>query len=159
MPGWPWLFASSGVLLLRAPLYALALVARRRWMSRNGGTFEFSVRVRPGRAGRGWVLGVGRYTGDDLEWFRIFSLAFRPRYVYRRGELEYVGRRDAEGVEAYSLYAGHIVVTCRTPSGLQEVAMSPSALIGFLAWLEGAPPRRRVAHLVTGPRRASTARR
>jgi hypothetical protein len=145
MPVLLWLADSTGVLLLLLVLYGLALVLRRRWISRHGGTFEFSVRVRSGRAGRGWVLGVGRYTGDDLEWFRIFSLAFRPRYVYRRGELEYVGRRDAEGVEAYSLYAGHIVVTCRTPSGLQEVAMSPSALTGFLAWLEAAPPGRRVA--------------
>ena len=58
---------------------ALCLVVRRRWISRPGGTFELSVRVRSGRAGRGWVLGVGRYTGDDLELFRIFSLAFRPR--------------------------------------------------------------------------------
>ena len=117
-------------------------MVRRRWLSRNGGTFEFSVRVRPGRAGRGWALGVGRYTGDDLEWFRIFSLALRPRFRYRREELEFVARRDPEGAEAFSLYSGHIVVSCRTPSGLLEVAMSPAALTGFLAWLEAAPPGR-----------------
>jgi hypothetical protein len=133
-----------GVLLLLVLLYGLGLVARRRWLSRHGGTFEFSVRVRSVRAGRGWVLGVGRYTGDNLEWFRIFSLAPRPRYRYRRSELEYVGRRDAEGVEAFSLYSGHIVVSCRTPAGLLEVAMSPDALTGFLSWLEAAPPGRQL---------------
>jgi uncharacterized protein DUF2550 len=142
MPVWEWFVDSAGVLLLLLVLYGLALVVRRRWISRHGGTFEFSVRVRPGRAGRGWILGVGRYTGDELEWFRIFSLAPRPRFTYRRSELEYVGRRDAEGVEAYSLYSGHIVVTARTPSGLLEVAMSPGALTGFLSWLEAAPPGR-----------------
>jgi hypothetical protein len=145
MPVWELLVDSSGALLLLLLLYAIALVVRRRWLSRNGGTFEFSVRVRPGRAGRGWVLGVGRYTGDDLEWFRVFSLAPRPRFVYRRSDLEYLGRRDPEGVEAYSLYSGHIVVACRTPSGPFEVAMSPAALTGFLAWLEAAPPGRRLA--------------
>ncbi|HSE08478.1 MAG TPA: DUF2550 family protein, partial [Nocardioidaceae bacterium] len=32
-------------------------------------------RPRPVRQGRrGWVLGIGRYSGDALEWFRIFSL-------------------------------------------------------------------------------------
>jgi hypothetical protein len=133
-----------GVLLLLVLLYGLGLIARRRWLSRHGGTFEFSVRVRSVRAGRGWVLGVGRYTGDNLEWFRIFSLAPRPRYRYRRSELEYVGRRDAEGVEAFSLYSGHIVVSCRTPAGLLEVAMSPDALTGFLSWLEAAPPGRQL---------------
>jgi hypothetical protein len=144
MPVWEWLADSAGVLLFLVLLYGVALVVRRRWISRNGGTFEFSVRVRPGRAGRGWILGVGRYTGDDLEWFRIFSLAPRARFTYSRSDLEYVGRRDAEGVEAYSLYSGHIVVTCRTPAGLLEVAMSPDALTGFLAWLEAAPPGRRL---------------
>jgi hypothetical protein len=123
-------------------VYVVALVARRRWIARNGGTFEFSVRTRSGRAGRGWTLGAARYTGDGLEWFRVFSLAPRPRFVYRRAELEYVGRRDPEGVESYSLYSGHIVVTCRTPAGLTEFAMSPQALTGFLAWLEAAPPGR-----------------
>ena len=142
MPVWEWLVDSAGSLLLLVLLYGLALVARRRWISRNGGTFEFSVRIRSGRGGRGWILGVGRYTGDDLEWFRIFSLAPRPRFTYRRADLSFVGRRDPEGVEAYSLYSGHIVVTCRTPAGLLEVAMSPDALTGFLAWLEAAPPGR-----------------
>jgi hypothetical protein len=145
VPVWEWLVDSAGVLLFLVLLYGLCLVVRRRWLSRHGGTFEFSVRVRSARAGRGWILGVGRYTGDALEWFRIFSLAPRPRYSYRRSELEYVGRREAEGAEAYSLYSGHIVVTCRTPSGLLEVAMSPDALTGFLAWLEAAPPGRRLS--------------
>ena len=145
MPVWEWLVDSAGVLLFLVLLYGLCLVVRRRWLSRHGGTFEFSVRVRSARAGRGWILGVGRYTGDALEWFRIFSLAPRPRYSYRRSELEYVGRREAEGAEAYSLYSGHIVVTCRTPSVLLEVAMSPDALTGFLAWLEAAPPGRRLS--------------
>jgi hypothetical protein len=142
MPLWEWLVDSAGVLLFLLLLYGLALVVRRRWISRNGGTFEFSVRVRSGRAGRGWILGVARYSGDDLEWFRVFSLSPWPRSSYRRAELEYVGRRDAAGVEAYSLYADHIIVSCRTPAGPLEVAMSPEALTGFLAWLEAAPPGR-----------------
>ncbi|HEX5984961.1 MAG TPA: DUF2550 domain-containing protein [Nocardioides sp.] len=143
MPWWQWLADVAGVLLLLVLLYGIALVVRRRFISRHGGTFEFSVRVRSGRAGRGWVLGLGRYSGGDLEWFRIFSLLPRPRRVFRRSELEYVGRRDPGGVESYSLYSGHIIVSCRTPTGPLEVAMSPEALTGFLAWLEAAPPGQR----------------
>ena len=144
MPLWQWLLDAAGVVLLLVLLYGLALVFRRRWISRDGGTFEFSVRVRSTRAGRGWVLGVGRYSGDALEWFRVFSLAPGPKLVLRRSELEYVGRRDAAGAEAYSLYSGHIIVECLTPTGPLEVAMSPSALTGFLAWLEAAPPGQRL---------------
>jgi hypothetical protein len=144
MPAWQWLVDTAGFLLLAVLLYGVCLVVRRRWISRHGGTFEFSVRVRSARAGRGWILGVGRYSGDALEWFRIFSLAPRPRMVLRRSELEYVGRREPGGVEAYSLYSGHIIVSCTTPTGELEVAMSPDALTGFLAWLEAAPPGQRL---------------
>jgi hypothetical protein len=146
MPVWEWLVDVAGALLVLLLLYGVCLVVRRRWISRHGGTFEFSVRVRSGRIGRGWTLGVGRYTGNDLEWFRIFSLAPRPRFRYRRADLQYVGRRDPVGSESYSLYSGHIIVSVRTADGPLEVAMSPDALTGFLAWLEAAPPGRRMPH-------------
>ncbi len=144
MPLWQWLLDAAGAMLLLALLYGLALVVRRRWISRDGGTFEFSVRVRPTRAGRGWVLGVGRYSGDRLEWFRIFSLAPGPKLTFPRSDLEFIGRREPEGAEAYSLYSGHIIVECETADGRLEVAMSPQALTGFLAWLEAAPPGQRL---------------
>ncbi len=143
MAWWQWLADGAGALLLLILVYGITLVVRRRVISRHGGTFEFSVRVRSGRAGRGWILGVGRYSGGDLEWFRIFSLSPRPRMSFRRSELDFVGRRDPGGVESYSLYSGHVIVSCRTPTGLLEVAMSPDALTGFLAWLEAAPPGQR----------------
>ncbi|HET8718183.1 MAG TPA: DUF2550 domain-containing protein [Nocardioidaceae bacterium] len=144
MPLWQWLADSAGLVLLLIVLYGIALIVRRRWISRHGGTFEFSVRVRSSRAGRGWVLGVGRYSGDLLEWFRIFSLSPRPKLRFKRADLEYTGRRDPAGVEAYSLYSGHVIVSCTTPTGALEVAMSPEALTGFLAWLEAAPPGQRL---------------
>ncbi len=139
-PLWQALLDAAGVLLVLVLLWSLAVIVRRRWISRSGGTFEFSIRVRTSKAGRGWVLGVGRYSGETLEWFRVFSVAPRPKIRLQRSELEYVGRRDPVGAESNSLYSGHIVVSIRTPSGELEVAMSPDALTGLLAWLESAPP-------------------
>ena len=44
MPLWVWIVDSIGVLLLLVLLYGLSLVVRRRWITRNGGTFELSHR-------------------------------------------------------------------------------------------------------------------
>jgi hypothetical protein len=143
MPWWQWIADSVGVVLLLVLLYGLCLVVRRRWIARNGGTFELSHRARPERAGRGWVLGVGRYSADTLEFFRIFSVSPRPRLTLDRSDLEYAGQRDPVGTEAHSLYLGHVIVACRDRAGPFELAMSPDALTGFLSWIEAAPPGRR----------------
>jgi hypothetical protein len=140
VPEWEWLADAFGGFVLLLVCYGLALVARRRLIARNGGTFELSYRARSTKAGRGWVLGIGRYSGDSLEWFRIFSLAVRPRRVWRRSELTYDGRLDPVGGESLSLFADHVIVCCSTPSGAVEIAMSPGSLTGFQSWLEAAPP-------------------
>jgi len=140
MPLWQWLLDAAVAVLILVLLWGLVVVIRRRWISRSVGTFELSIRVRPTRAGRGWVLGVGRYAGERLEWFRVFSVAPRPKLNFSRAELEYVGRREPVGAESYSLYSGHIVVSCLARSEKLEVAMSPESLTGFLAWLESGPP-------------------
>ena len=143
MSGWQWLLDSAGVVLLVVILYGLLLVLRRRVLSRHGGTFELSVRIRvreQSHAGRGWVLGLGRYREGRLEWFRIFSPSPRPRRVWRRSQLQITGQRAPSGPESFALYGGHVVVECQTVEGPVELAMSTSALTGFSSWLESGPP-------------------
>jgi hypothetical protein len=140
MRGWQLLLDSAGIVLLLFIGYGLLLVVRRRVLARHGGTFELSVRVRSSQAGRGWVLGLGRYRDDELEWFRIFSPSPRPRRSWRRAQLRITGQRDATGAESFALYGGHVVVECSTESGPVELAMSRSALTGFSSWLEAGPP-------------------
>jgi hypothetical protein len=38
------------------------------------------------------------------------------------------------------LYPDHLVVVCRGPQGVVELAMSRESLTGFQAWLEARPP-------------------
>ena len=140
MPLWQLLLDAAGAVLVLVILYGVALIVRRRLLSRHGGTFELSYRVRSERAGRGWLLGLGRYSGDALEWFRIFSLSPRPKRVWQRDTLSYVDRREPEGRERMSLYPDHVVVVCSTPTGTLELAMSTSSLTGLQAWLEAGPP-------------------
>lgn len=127
----------GGVLALIA-LLLLMLAARRRLIQR-GATFDASMRLRQKRFGQGWTLGVARYTDVSLEWFRVFSLTFRPR-VLARDELSIGERRDPVYPEDLAIMPGHIIVACTVAGTPLELAMSPEALTGFLAWREAAPP-------------------
>ena len=140
MPVWEWVLDLVGLVLLLVLLYGISLIVRRRLLARHGGTFELSVRDAGQSDGRGWVLGMGRYREDSLDWYRIFSPLPRPRRSWRRNDLTFVSQREPQGSEEYSLYAGHVVVVCSTPRGDVELAMGPSSLMGFESWLESGPP-------------------
>jgi hypothetical protein len=147
MHGW---LAVVVVLLLVALLAAAALAAlplRRRWLAREGGLFECSVRLKTSTPGAGWVLGMARYNAEVLEWFRFFSYSSRPRTSFRRDDVRVLNNRDPDAVEAVALYAGQRVVELveqapGEPDGRPwELAMAADSLTGFLSWLEAAPPR------------------
>lgn len=140
MAPWLWVLDSAAVVLIVILLYGIALVARRRWLSRHGGTFELSVRFGDGDPGRGWVLGLGRYGGGRLEWFRIFSVLPGAKRVWDRDELSFTSSRVPEGSEQLTLYDGHLVVICQSADGEVQMAMAREALTGLQSWLEAGPP-------------------
>ncbi|PWN04102.1 DUF2550 domain-containing protein [Nocardioides silvaticus] len=140
MAWWEWLLDVSGIVLLLLLAFGIGLVVRRRVLARHGGTFELSHRLTADEGGRGWVLGMGRYSGEKLEWFRIFTLSPRPKRVWERDQLSYDGRREPIGAEQASLYPDHVVIRCASRAGDVELAMSPASLTGFQAWLEAKPP-------------------
>ena len=127
-------------LLLLVVLAVVAIAVRRRLLQRRYGTIDLSLRLARRGNGRGWVLGVGRCEGDALQWYRVFSLAARPRRTLSRRTLEVRGRRDPRGPETLALLAGAVVMECRAPEGPVELAMEAGAVTGFLAWLEARPP-------------------
>ena len=138
-----------GVVDVLGALVALGLVSlgllvlRRRFISRSGGTFDCSLRLRPtssSRTGQGWTLGIARYSGDSLEWYRVFSYALRPKRVMGRRDLQVVERREPRGPEVFSLLSGAVVVRCVGDGGPVEFAMSEDTLTGFLSWVESSPP-------------------
>ena len=129
----------AGGLLLVVVLAVLVLV-RQRWIQSSGGTVELSLRLkRPGH-GRGWVNGIGSFAGDELRWYRVFSLSPRPRRVLSRRDLQVLRRRDPSGAEHLALLKGAVVMECSVGERPVELAMQPSAVTGFLAWLEARPP-------------------
>ncbi|AEW96556.1 MULTISPECIES: DUF2550 domain-containing protein [Streptomycetaceae] len=136
----------TAVALVVVALFVFGL--RRRLIQRPGGTFDCSLRSAPEAAepptGKGWVYGVARYSGDRIEWFRVFSYAPRPRQVLERSAIEVIRRRMPQGEEELALLSDAVVLSCAHRGDRLELAMSEDALTGFLAWLEAAPPGQRV---------------
>jgi uncharacterized protein DUF2550 len=131
----------GGVLaaVLLTVVAVFALLSLRRWLlERRGGTVECSLREPDGRGV--WRLGIGRYSGDELLWFAIFGFRLRPRRVVHRRGLVVSGRRKPEAEEEAALQPDAGIVEVRDGGRTVELAMSGSALTGFLAWLEASPP-------------------
>ena len=126
--------------VLLAVLAFASLTVRRRLLQRQGGTVELSLRLKRGSRDRGWVQGIGRFVEDDLQWYRVFSLATGPRRTLSRRDLTVQRQRPPTGEEAYSLHAGSVVMECTSSRGPVELGMDASAVTGFLAWLEGRAP-------------------
>ncbi|MGL4172729.1 MAG: DUF2550 domain-containing protein [Actinomycetota bacterium] len=128
-----------GAFLLLSFIYLAVIAFRRRWLSRGWGVFDCSVRMNPEARGR-WKLGVARYRGDGVEWFRVFDISPRPRRVFARSDLVIAGRRELHGVEALSLTPGFLVLQCKQAHDALELAMSEESYTGLASWLESAPP-------------------
>ena len=141
------LLEDLGVVLAIGLLLLGALFVRRVVLTR-GGVVEVSVRLYRGRPGRGWALGLARFVGDSLLWYRLFSLSPRPNRVLSRTDLVVLRRREPSDRETIALPTGSVVLECATATGPVELAITRRALTGFLSWLESAAPG-------TGSRRAA----
>jgi hypothetical protein len=132
-----WLIAA---LLLLMVLAATTVAVRRTLLDRGGGTVECGLR-RPGRD-KVWRLGVASYQTDELRWHQIFGFLLRPNEVFARRTLDVVSRRLPTTAEMAGLGPDAVVIECRAGEYAEpmELAMGESALTGFLAWLEAAPP-------------------
>ena len=132
-----WLIA---VILVFLVIAAVAVGGRRALIERGGGTVDCGLR-RPGDD-HAWRLGVASYQPDELHWHQVFGLMLRPDESFPRRTLTVVSRRPPDSDEANSLGPDMVVVECQTGERAEpmELAMSESALTGFLAWLEAAPP-------------------
>jgi hypothetical protein len=139
-----WLFLA---LLLAALLGLVAVTARRFVLERGGGAVECYLR-HAGRASAPWRIGCARYGSGELRWYRIFSLRPRPTAELSRRGLVVVGRREPTAADLAELTPDLVVVAVgwAAPDGsdpeepVYELAMTESALTGFLSWLESMPP-------------------
>lgn len=123
----------------------LGIALRRRYLLRGGGAVHMSLRAE-GRLPRRWSMGVGRYGGDRLLWYRVLTLSPRPAHTLPRAELEVAGQHATRGTESWAVQAGSVIIECtirgsrRARSDRVQIAMHSEAVTGFLSWLESSPP-------------------
>jgi hypothetical protein len=113
---------------------------RARLLMLGGGNIRLQVRVSTMVPGRGWSTGIGQFNGDELRFYRMFSLAFRPKRILDRADLVIEERRHPEGPERLTMPGHWIVLRLDTRGEQFEIAMAESTVTGFLSWLEAAPP-------------------
>ena len=140
-------FEVAGVGVLVALCGLLGIFVRRELISRQGGTIDMNMRLSTFVPGRGWAPGLGRFAGDELRWYRVFSFGVRPRRILFRHGLVVVDRRAPEGPERLAMPDGWVVVRCKGRAGRSpangepvEIALDETAYHGFQSWLESAPP-------------------
>lgn len=148
MPIWLWTIDSLAIIVGLLLALVISFAVRRRLITRSGDTFDISINRRTEHVAAGWTMGVGRYRGSHLEWFRVFSLSPRPRYRFERASLQINGRREPDGKEVFALHAGHLIVTCQSTLGVKQLALGPKALTALLSWLESSPPGQRVNNVL-----------
>lgn len=126
-----------GALLLVCCLLLLAVVVRRIVLRRFGAGVDLALRTPA--SGR-WSVGMARFAGEQLEWFRLFSLSPRPSATLPRQRLRVRGARRPSSGEQLSLMTGATVLACCTDVREVEIAMPELAVTGFTAWVESLPP-------------------
>lgn len=115
------------------------LFLRRAYLTRDG-AIAMAVRLYQRVPGRGWAPGFGRFDQGRLSWYRMFSYSIRPRQVLDRAEMTVAERRGPVGAERQIFPPSIEILCCESPRGQVELAMTESAMTGFLSWLEAAPP-------------------
>jgi hypothetical protein len=134
-----------GILVVLAAV--AALFVRRALVMRAGGTIRLHLRLSTMLDGRGWSPGYARFAGDELRWYRMFSVAIRPKRVLSRRGMVVERRRLPQGQERLVLPADWVILRCLSRHAPLEIAMARSTVTGFLSWLEAAPPGAVSSHL------------
>jgi hypothetical protein len=124
-----------GICIVALLAFLFLIFFRARLFMLGGGTIRLQVRVSTMVPGRGWSTGIGRFHGDELRFYRMFSLAVRPKRVLDRGDLTVEERREPEGPERLTMPGRWIVLRLSTHGDQLDIAMTESTVTGFLSWL------------------------
>lgn len=143
MPDW-WGWTAFAILVIAIVLLTpvVWLFTRRRCLAARSRVFDCALRGADAVPGSGWMLGVARYAGDQLQWYKVFSLSLRPWLVIDRSRSQPEATRRPDGYEATMLDADARVVTLTGADAGVALALPPHEMTAFLGWMEGGLPGR-----------------
>ena len=130
-----------GLMLVAISVGLILVFVRRRSLSLTHAVYDAEL----GRDGKKWVTGLLRLEEDELAWYRIMSLSFRPYLRLNRTSVELVSRREPDPSEQAAMFTGHRVIRLRgvTHTGESDewnFGLSRGSEMGVMSWMEGAPP-------------------
>lgn len=135
MPAAIWVLLA---ILAIAALVVAAGASRLHRLSRRVGSFSCNARA-GGNPTAAFTLGIAHYAVGRIEWYRCWSLSWRPARTWLRDRLTVTGRVPLEQAGQADQY----LVLCRYDDVDFELSMSSAAYAGLASWLEAAPPGRR----------------
>jgi len=136
-----------GLVMLVVVVLSISVIALRRSVLVRSGAVDVSWRRNLRPDGSGWVLGQGRYRGNELLLYRAFSpLPGASRRLHRES-LTLGARRAGVGTEPDLLPVNAVIVRCTHGGTELELALAEDALTGLRSWLESMPPASRSVRL------------
>ena len=136
-----------GVAVLVVVVVSICVIALRRAVLIRSGAIDISWRRKLRPDGSGWVLGQGRYHGNELLLYRAFSPWPGAARRLHRESLRLGRRRTAVGTEPDLLPVDAVIVRCTHGGTELELAVAEEALTGLRSWLESMPPASRSVRL------------
>lgn len=129
------------VLVTIAVLAAL-LAAWRFFTQRARGTIVI-LRSLPNGGTHGWRHGSIRYSGDEVEYFKLRSLSPTSDLIFNRTVTVLAGRRGLSDDEL-EFMPGHIhILEVVSRDTSYEIGIGAPGEMALTAWLEAAPAQRR----------------
>lgn len=157
-----FLFLTCLALLLGVFVVVLLLAALRFFSQRSQGT-QALVRPLPATDTLGWRHGVIRYSGEDMEFYKLRSINPSCDLRLDRRLVSAVGSRPLDDDEADFISQPAEAIHLTTGDEDIEIALEPNAAMALNAWIESAPSPRQertnVARLRAKSRRAEAARK
>lgn len=129
-----WLAVGVACVVLIVVFVLVALVVRRRVIARGEPLAIVAV-----KRGDGWKLGMTRFTTNSVQWFPVIGFSVRPRFVWRRGELDL----GAPGPVAHAkpiAMPDPVQVECTIGTERFLIAIAPGDYTALRSWSESAPP-------------------